>query len=220
MSVSLPDDPTLEELAACLVPAMAESAAFDGWGAACVAAAADVTGIDPDLARLALPETPAKRIDAWFAWVDAEMARRLTPDALATMKIRDRITALVLVRLEIVQPNKEALRRALAILALPTNAPLAARLGWRAADAMWRLAGDSATDFNHYSKRGILGSVYAATLAAYMTEDDPAFPATRAFLARRIEGVMRIEKAKAAWRTRSSKRLSLTRFVNRLRAPG
>ena len=215
----LHDDPTLDEIADVLIPLVAQSAAFDGWGTASVLAAAAEAGVDADLAALALPGGAIDHIDRWFAWIDAEMARRLPPETLAAMKIRMRITRLVAVRLEIVQPNKESLRRALAILAMPQNLARATRLGWRAADAMWRLAGDTATDFNHYSKRTLLGGVYASTLAAYMGEDDPDFPETRAFLTRRIDNVMQIEKAKAGWQKRGESRISLSRFIGRLRNP-
>src|SRR3546814_2105592 len=74
----------------------------------------------------------------------------------------DLITTLVETRLDLLARHRESLRRALALLALPTNLPFAARLGWRSADCMWRLAGDTATDYNHYSKRTILGTVYGS----------------------------------------------------------
>ncbi len=215
----LPDDPTLDEISAALIPLVAESAAFDGWGDGAVVAAANQAGVDPDLATLAMPGGAIDHIDRWFAWVDAEMVRRLPPETLSAMKIRMRITRLVEVRLEIAQPQKESLRRALTILAMPQNLARATRLGWRAADVMWQMAGDIATDFNHYSKRTLLGGVYASTLAAYMGDDDPDFPETRAFLARRIDNVMQIEKAKAGWQKRGETRISLSRFIGRLRNP-
>ncbi|MFX8945920.1 hypothetical protein ABTN08_19905, partial [Acinetobacter baumannii] len=86
--------------------------------------------------------------DAWFAYVDAEMTRALPAETLATMKVRQKITALVEARLATLDPQREALHRALALLAMPQNAPRAASLGWRAADLMWRAAGDTATDYN------------------------------------------------------------------------
>ena len=96
-----------------------------------------------------------------------------------------------------IAPYREALRRAQSVLAVPTNAPAALHLGWRAADTMWRAAGDSATDYNHYTKRAILGGVYAATLLAFVNDESEGYADTKAFLARRIEGIMKFEKAKA-----------------------
>ena len=94
------------------------------------------------------------------------------------------------------------------------------KLGWRAADVMWRAAGDSATDFNHYSKRLTLAAVYAATLLVFVDDESEDWAESRAFLDRRIEGVMRFERAKAKWKgVGGGERLSLARFVGRLRYP-
>ena len=92
---------------------------------------------------------------------------------------------------------EEALRRALAIQAMPQNLPRTLRLGWHSADLMWRLAGDTATDYNHYTKRALLAGIYTATLAVFVDDQSEGKAETRAFLDRRIEGVMQFEKAKA-----------------------
>lgn len=213
------DNATLDEIRTALAPEVAANAAFDGWSARAVEAAAAALGIDADVARLAFPGWPVDMIDAWFAAVDAEMLNRLPAERLGSMKIRQRITALVEARLEIVAPNREALRRALAILALPQNVVCAARLGWRSADVMWRAAGDTATDYNHYTKRAMLGTVYAATIAVFLDDDSEDFADTRAFLARRIENIMQFEKAKAGMLGNRDRVPSLSRFIGRLRYP-
>jgi len=133
--------------------------------------------------------------------------------------VRARIQALVEARLTLLHPNRDALRRALAILALPTNAARGVALGWRSADAIWRAAGDTATDYNHYTKRAILGAVYAATITVFLDDESEDFAETRGFLARRIEGIMRFEKAKAGFVERTQNLPSLSRFVGRLRYP-
>ena len=220
MASILPADPTLDEIRAALAPLIAQNAAFDGFGDAALAAAAERLRIDPAVARLAFPGGGRDMVDAWFADVDASMATKCPAEKLAEMKIRARIVTLVETRLELLVPYRESLRRALALLALPTNAPHAARLGWRSADAMWRLAGDTATDYNHYSKRAILGSVYAATIAVFLNDESEDFADTRAFLSRRIDGVMHFEAWKHRRAARKADRPSLARFIGRLRYPG
>ena len=84
---------------------------------------------------------------------------------------------------------------------------------------MWRLAGDTATDYNHYTKRAILGSIYAATLAVLADDKSEDRAETRAFLARRIEGIMRFEKAKAQFLKPGEESFSVTRLLGRLRYP-
>ncbi|WP_447727920.1 COQ9 family protein [Sphingomonas koreensis] len=210
-------DMTLDELRIALAPHLAPNAAFDGWSAKAVEAAADAIGADHDVARLAVPGSAVDMIDLWFTGIDRQMAQALPPETLAAMKIRAKITALVEARLDALAPHREALRRAAAILAMPQNAARAAKLGWRSADTMWRLAGDTATDYNHYTKRAMLAGIYAATIAVFLNDESEGQAETRAFLARRIENIMQFEKAKAKLAGRKDHRFSMSRFIGRLR---
>jgi ubiquinone biosynthesis protein COQ9 len=216
----LPADPTLAEIRTALAPLIAANAAFDGFTEAGVRAAAAELGVDGDVALLAFPDGGMDMVDAWFETIDAAMLAALPPETLRAMKIRDRITALVEARLALLAPHRESLRRALAVLALPRNVARAARLGWRSADAMWAAAGDTATDFNHYSKRTILGSVYAATIAVLLNDESENWSETRAFLGRRIAGIMRFESWKHRRAAGQLERPSLSRFIGRLRYSG
>ncbi len=212
-------DHTLAEVRAILAPGIAANAAFDGWGDAARDMAAEGAGIDPDIARLAFADGPVGMIDAWFAHIDAAMDAAVPAEARAAMKIRQRITALVEARLHAMAPEREALRRALAILALPQNVARGARLGWRTVDTIWRAAGDTAVDYNHYTKRTILLGVYGATVTVFLDDDSEDHADTRAFLSRRIDGIMRFEKTKAGFLKRTEHRPSLSRFIGRLRYP-
>ena len=216
---ALPEDPTLDEIREALAPLIAANAAFDGWNDAARDVAADSAGVDREVAKVAFPGGAVDMIHAWFIHIDAAMAAALTPERLATMKIRAKITALVEARLTEAAPNREALRRALAILAMPQNVVRGGKLGWHAADLMWRAAGDTATDYNHYTKRTILAGVYAATITVFLDDDSEGWADTRAFLARRIEGIMRFEKAKSGFLARTEHMPSLSRFIGRLRYP-
>ncbi len=215
----LPADPTLDEIRVALAPIIGRHAGFDGWSEAAVYAAADEMDVDRDVALLAFKGKAIAMIDAWVEAVDLELASRLTVEKLNAMKIRDRITALLATRLEIMAPDRESLRRALAIMAMPTNLARAAKMGWRSADRMWRLAGDSATDLNHYTKRMTLSAVYGSTLTVFVNDDSENFADTRAFLDRRIDNVMQIEKVKYQAKQRKEFAPSLSRFIGRLRYP-
>ncbi|HVR90346.1 MAG TPA: COQ9 family protein [Novosphingobium sp.] len=212
-------DASLAEIRLALAPAVAQAAVFDGWSEAAVANAAQGAGVDPEVARLAFAGGAMDMIGAWIAWIDADMAKALPPERLATMKIRERIHSLVQFRLDAVAENEEALRRALAIMAMPHNVPATLKLGWHSADIMWRLAGDTATDYNHYTKRTILASIYAATLAVFAQDQSEGKADTSAFLERRIDGVMRFEKAKARLLRPRDEQFSVARLLGRLRYP-
>lgn len=209
----------LEQLRRRLALAVGENAVFDGWTRKAVDSAAQQLGIDPVQARLAMPKSQPDMIDCYIEEVDRALAAYFTPERLKDMKIREKIRSLVWRRLEIMGPAREAVRRALAILAMPQNVPLALQMGWRTADLMWRIAGDTSTDFNHYTKRMTLGAVYGSTLLVWLDDNSEDWSETAAFLDRRIDDVMKIEKFKAEWRGSSDRRLSLSRFLGRLRYP-
>ncbi len=214
-----PNEMNLDELRAALAPLLPANAVFDGWSDKALAMAATELGVPVERARLCFPGGAPQMIDAWFDAIDIAMARAWPLERISKLKIRERIRDLILYRIEVINPHREALRRALALLAQPQNVALSARLAWRAADRMWRIAGDKATDFNHYSKRGILVGVYGSTILVYLDDNSEGLVATRAFLDRRIGDVMRFEKFKAQWRASRERLPSLTRFLGRLRYP-
>lgn len=217
--MSISPDLTLAELRIALASAVADAAVFDGWTPLAVTNAAEVEGADPEVAKFAFNGGAMALIGAWIAAIDRQMAEALPPETLATLKIRERIRRLVQFRLDAVAGKQEALRRALAIMAMPQNAAQALRMGWSSADAMWRLAGDTATDYNHYTKRMTLGALYASTLAVFAHDESEGFAETRAFLDRRIENVMQFERVKAQLLKPDAERFSPARLLGRLRYP-
>lgn len=212
------NDIPLEALRPRLIEAMLVHVPFDGWSATARTAGAQDAGIDPDIAALALPDA-ASMADAYTLRADALMVTAVEKAGIAQMKVRDRIRLALTTRLEQAADNKEAVRRALAVMSTPANAPMALSTLWRTTDTMWRAAGDTATDFNHYSKRMILGSVYSAVLLYWLDDDSEDMADTRAFIDRRLQDVMRIEKAKASIKQALGKFPDPARFLGRLRYP-
>lgn len=213
------DDLSSTQLRPHLVMAMLPHVAFDGWGEKALLAGARDLGIDATRARLAFPEGVGDMLAAYLAQADADLEAALAQRGLHNLKVRARITLAVRTRLEWAAAHREAARRAASLLVLPQHAALSARALWSAVDIMWRAAGDTATDFNHYSKRTILAGVYSATALVWLNDDSPDFSETWAFLDRRIADVMKIETVKARWRQTGARRPSLTRFLGKLRYP-
>jgi ubiquinone biosynthesis protein COQ9 len=207
----------LELIRQRLALAIGENAVFDGWTAAAVDTAADQLGIERAQARLAVSKDQSGKIDLYIRGVDRALEDWFTPERLDGLKIREKIRALVWKRLEIMEPAKEAIRRGLSILSMPQNIPTALKTGWRTADVMWRIAGDTSTDYNHYTKRVMLGGVYSSTLLVWLDDPTQDGAETASFLDRRIDDVMRIEKLKHEWSGREH--FSVTRFLGRLRYP-
>lgn len=179
-----------------LLEAMLPHVPFDGWTAKTLALAAKDTGLDTGLLARAFPGGAADALDFWVAETDRAMLRALESRDLAAMKIRERVKTAVLVRLELVAAHREAVRRALTLEALPQQGPRALKQLYRTVDAIWYAAGDTATDFNFYTKRMLLGGVYAATLLHWLDDKSEGFAATAAFLDRRLSDVMKIQQAK------------------------
>ena len=207
----------LEAIRRKLALPLGENAVFDGWTSAAVDSAANSQTVQPEQARLALPKDQAGKIDLYIQGVDRSLEEWFTPERLEGLKIREKIRAIVWKRLEIMEPAREAIRRALSILAMPQNIAAGLKMGWRTADVMWRIAGDTSTDYNHYTKRMMLGGVYASTLMVWLDDETEGWTETGAFLDRRIDDVMKIEKLKADWKGREH--FSVSRFLGRLRYP-
>lgn len=216
------DDDTIETVRETLIMAALPDVAFDGWSRQTMRAAARASDTDLSAADAAFPRGGIDMALAFHRLMDGKMAEALPAKDLAEMRIRDRITQLVRTRLEVVGPHKEAVRRGAVLLAMPIYAAEGARAIWGTADLMWRLAGDTDEDFNWYSKRAILSSVYSATVLYWLGDQDPRSEATWAFLNRRIEEVMQFEKTKASLAKNPFAQLAFAvpnRVLSMIRAP-
>lgn len=196
---------------------------FDGWSRATLEAAIAESGVDEGLARLAFPRGGIDMALAFHDRADRELAEELAGKDLSTMRIRERIAHCVRRRIELVAEHREAVRRGAALLALPLHAAEGARAIWHTADIIWTACGDTASDYNWYTKRMILGSVHSATLLYWLGDASPGFANTWAFLDRRIEDVMRFEKAKSQLQANPLVRAAMwgpMQVLNRIHAPG
>lgn len=203
-----------------LVAAMQVHVPFDGWGRTALHNAASDLGITPEVAELAFPRGAVQMIACAAASADAAMLAAADAAGLSTLPVRERIAGAIRLRLTHEQPHRDAVRRAATLLALPHHAPVAARLVWRTADAIWRAAGDNSTDFAYYSKRASVSAVYGATLAYWLADDSADCADSWAFLQRRIATAMRFHRWQARRRERrADSRPDILGWLGRLRYP-
>ena len=188
--------PLAEAQRAALIEAMLPDVAFDGWSRAALRAAARRCDMVPGEALALFSGGTAELVAAFSHWADAQMLDRLEALPATAGPISERIAEAVALRLDVVAPWREAVRRALGVLALPLNAPLAGRLVYDTVDAIWYAAGDAATDFSFYSKRLSLAAIYAATVLYWLDDRSLGFADTRAFLDRRLQGAARFGRAR------------------------
>ncbi|MBM3950459.1 MAG: COQ9 family protein [Rhodospirillales bacterium] len=188
----------MERLRDAILAAALVHVAFDGWTAKALAAGARDAGAGPAGLARAFPGGPRDAARHFGAWADRRMTEGLGRQLRRKpMRTHERVAAAARARLHALAPHREAVRRLVAFLALPNNARLAPKLMWRAADAIWRAAGDASTDFNYYTKRALLSGVYGTTLMFWLTDESENFAATDAFLDRRIADVMKIFSLRA-----------------------
>lgn len=168
------------------IEALLPNVPFDGWTVAALRAAA---GPDADLL---FPGGVTDMVEAYCDLGDRWMEQGAAAAGLSGLSLSKRVRAIIALRLEQNRPHKDAVRRALAVLAVPGNAGVAVRCTARTVDAVWHAAGDGSVDFSWYTKRAILAGVYGSTLLYWLGDGGDDDSATLAFLDRRLAGVGRI----------------------------
>ncbi|MSO93635.1 MAG: COQ9 family protein [Rhodospirillales bacterium] len=168
---------------------------FEGWTRAALAEGVKDAGLSDDMALRTFPAGIPELVEHYGEFSNRRMLAALPETKLAQLRVRDRVAVAVRTRIGQAAPHREAVRRLMAYLALPQNAPLAARLAYRMANAVWYAAGDTSVDFNFYTKRALLAGVYTSTLLYWLQDEGDGsgdFPDTWAFLDRRIGDVLKI----------------------------
>jgi ubiquinone biosynthesis protein COQ9 len=179
-----------------LIEAMLPDVAFDGWSRAALRAAARRIGVAPDEAVALFPRGAADLVAGFSRWADRRMLdwyEAAPPEERGTGA---RVKLALDLRFEVVAPWREAVRRALPVLAQPQNAPLGLRLLYETVDGIWYAAGDSATDFSFYTKRATLAGLYTAAVLYWLDDRSDGFADTRAFIDRRLADLARMTTAR------------------------
>ena len=193
-------DKTPEELCNPLLEAALNHVAFDGWSKRTLSQAEKDVGTVPGIIELAFPGGAIQMIDLHAQHCDIEMVEKAAKVDVNKLKIREKITQLVKLRIETMLPYKEATHRTVSYLALPKNHFTSLRLLYRTVDLIWKTIGDTSTDFNFYTKRITLSSIYTSTFLYWLADESEASRDTWTFLDRRIENVMQFEKIKTKFR--------------------
>lgn len=164
---------------------------FDGWTWDGIKQAAAKAGYGEDMALAVFPAGLKDAVAHFADLADRWMMEQLASVNPENMRVRDRVSYCVLTRFDVLRPHKEAVRRALSYWSVPGGRSMkAGKTVWRTADRIWDWAGDTATDYNRYTKRGLLSGILATTMLVWLDDDSEGEQKTRDFLDRRIENVM------------------------------
>jgi ubiquinone biosynthesis protein COQ9 len=167
---------------------------FDGWSDRAIRAGAKELGLDDAAADNLLPGGAEEVMALFHNWADREMLLRYEATKKDDLRTRDRAALALKLRLRACLPYREAVRQGVGFLAQPLHVPLATRMTWRTCDAVWHALGDSATDFNYYTKRGLLAAVYGAAVMYWLSDKSDDMQATEEFIDRRIADVMQVPR--------------------------
>jgi ubiquinone biosynthesis protein COQ9 len=167
---------------------------FDGWTMDVLERAAQAAGYEAAMVYSVFPAGVKDAIVHLSRWADRQMLERLSASKNPPARIRDKVTLAVRTRLEVLAPHKEAERLAIAYWLRPLRKWEGAKLVWKTADTIWDWAGDTATDYNRYTKRGLLSGVLTATTLFWLSDNSKGSQDSWAFLDRRIENVMSVGK--------------------------
>ena len=175
-----------------LVCAMLPDVPFDGWTMGALRQGARRCGIAPEEAAALFPRGASEMLAVFSHWADRQMLARLAAEPAALPRLSQRVALALRLRFETVLPWREAVRRGLAVLALPQNAPLGLRLLYDTVDAVWHGVGDGATDFSFYTKRATLAAIQAAASLYWLDDHSPGFIDTQEFVERRLADLHRM----------------------------
>ena len=184
-------DETLKIRDEILVAAL-PNVAFDGWDWGAVCDAAEEAGHSKNTMRVVFPGKMVDVLDHFADWADREMLSALEDVDPTDLRVRDRVRTALLARFEVLNPHKDAVNQSLHFWLWPTRKPRAIKITWRLADRIWDWAGDDTTDYNRYTKRGLLSGVIATTTLAWLNDPSEGMENTAAFLDSRIENVMQL----------------------------
>ncbi len=171
-----------------------ELAAFDGWSEKTLKNACKALGIPYIKVRKFFPDDVRDVVVSYAESAGEYMESAYIANNGSKLKVRERIKFLVKARIEFYASNKESVRRLFAYLLMPLNAPFATKILYQTVDDMWRLAGDTSTDYNFYTKRALLAGVFNSTMLFWLSDNSENNQQTWDFLDRRIEEVMKVGK--------------------------
>lgn len=199
-----------QEIKDQILLAVLEDVPFDGWQWDVVKQAAQKVGHDPAMADAVFPEKIDSILKHFSEWADRAMMEMLENLNSDDLKIRDRVQKGVEARLDVLSDHKESVRAASAYWAHPLRKKTAVKQVWKTADYIWQWAGDTATDYNHYTKRFLLSGVITSTFLFWLQDKSENHKKTIEFLERRIGNVLTVGKAMSGFKklmpTRSCKK--------------
>ena len=121
---------------------------------------------------------------------------------LKNFRTHIKIRELILLRLNLYQKEKKIIKKTYFSLLLPKHFNISSYALYKTVNEIWFLAGDKSTDFNFYSKRAILSTIYSSVIFHWINNDD--INLTKLFLDKQLLRVSKIPIVKGKIKNFSS----------------
>ena len=187
-----------------LIRAMLTHVPFDGWTwEAMEQGAADINFEKKKTSSLRIKifkdlfkNGPIDFIDIFSEIIDLEVKEIYNLIELKPERVPEKIKKIIMIRLNLCQNHKDAVRTSISLTARPENAKISLKILYRTCNSIWRIAGDKSTDFSFYTRRVSLAAVYTSTLLFWLNDNSNDNIETESFLDRRLKGINKISRLK------------------------
>ena len=167
---------------------------FDGWSKKSILTGFNSQNKDEEMYNELFPNGIIDAIIHFADIADRQMLQGHLREDFKDQRIPEKIKNLLMSRFEFLNPYKEAVRRSVAILALPNNSKIAIKSLYNTTDKIWSAVGDQSTDISFYTKRASLAGVYSSTLMSWLGSTDPELQKVDEFIDRRLNNINVIGK--------------------------
>lgn len=200
-----------------IVSAFMNDAVFDGLSVKTLHNSFVHCHIPPEQSVLLFPDGVVDVL-AWHSLRADEILTHFAQHSdLKSLSIRKRIETLLMHRFEVMANEREAIRKGLHYLSLPHHVKASTTLLFRTVDTIWRIAGDTSTDMNYYTKRMILSGIYTATLPIWLSDKTPDLEHTRTFLQKRLNDALKLGKLPSVFPKIENTILSVSGWLGNLK---
>jgi ubiquinone biosynthesis protein COQ9 len=163
---------------------------FDGWDENVLINACTKLDYDPNYVKIYFPNGVRDLITLFLNDISTKMIAKLDQTDLKSMKVREKIKLSILTKLDLILPHREVVRKITAYSMLPQNLCFSLDKLWCSSSEIWYLVGDNSTDYNYYTKRGLLSTLYGSTILYWLSDESDDYVDTKDFVARRINDII------------------------------
>jgi ubiquinone biosynthesis protein COQ9 len=183
--------------AACRIKLFKELAKLldtGNWSDELISKAETHCGFTADYHHIIFADGKAQMLQEFESWQDQIMINMLEKIE-KPKKIREQIALALEIRLMEVVSKNVTLNNS-AFFMIPTNILTGNESACHTCDLIWKYTGDKSTDFNYYTKRGLLLPVYLSARAFYFADDSKNHQATREFIKNALDNIINIASFK------------------------